>query len=120
MSGARIVNADPIYQGDQVESVVQVYDQLNQAVTIATGSSIDYGIFMDDNSVAYLVQKTIGDGITVRTQIGADIGKFDLVILPADTEPLAGVLYHECVMTQDGKPRTIFYGEFPVNVSPIK
>lgn len=120
MSSARVVDADPIFQGDQLEAVVQVYNRLNQPVTIATGSPIGYGIFMDNNSTQYLVQKSVGDGITLRAQTGNDIGKFDLVILPDDTAPLAGVLYHECVMTQNGKPRTIFYGKFPVEVSPIK
>ena len=120
MSSAREVNADPIFQGDQVEAVVQVYNRLNAAVCIITGSTITYGIFQDNNSTQFLVQKTVGDGITVRAQTGDDVGKFDLVILPADTAPLQGTLYHECVMTQENKPRTIFYGDFPVNVSPIK
>lgn len=119
---ARIVNADPIWQGDHVDAEVQVYNRLNQPVTLPTGTvgTVVYGIHTSDKAQNFLVKKIIGDGITVRAQTGDDVGKFDLVILPSDTAPLSGDLYHECVVTIDGKPRTIFVGTFPVNVSPLK
>jgi hypothetical protein len=119
---ARIVNADTIFQGDHVDAEVTVLNRLNQPVSLPTGTvgAVEYQIRESDKAAAFLVKKEVGDGITVRSQVGSDVGVFDLVILPADTAPLVGDLYHECVVTIGGKPRTIFYGEFPVNVSPIK
>ncbi len=123
MSGARIVNADPIFQGDHVDAVVTVFNRINQPVTLPTGTvgTVEYAIHTSDKANNFLVKKIIGDGITVRPQTGDDIGVFDLVILPDDTAPLSGQdLYHECLVDIDGKPRTIFYGTFPVSVSPLK
>lgn len=117
---ARIVNADEIWQGDHVDAVVTVFNRLNARVTLITGTAITYGMHTSDKAKDFLVKKVVGDGITVRTQSGDDIGVFDLVILPADTAPLVGDLYHECIVVIDSKPRTIFYGTFPVNVSPLK
>lgn len=119
---ARIVNADTIYQGDSLDAVVQVYDSTNNPVTLPTGTvgTVVYGIYQSDKADAFLVRKTVGDGITVRAQSGSDIGKFDLVIPGSDTDSLSGDLYHECVVTIAGKARTIFYGTFPVKISPIK
>jgi hypothetical protein len=120
---ARTVNADPIFQGDHVDAVVTVRNRLNQPVTLPTGTvgTVVYGIHTSDKAKNFLVKKVIGDGVTVRAQTGSDVGLFDLVILPTDTENLAGDdLYHECVVSIGGKPRTIFSGLFPVKVSPIK
>jgi hypothetical protein len=119
---ARIVNADTLYQGDSLDVVVQVYDSSNLPVTLPTGTvgTVIYGIYQSDKSTTFLVKKIIGDGIVVRAQSGSDVGKFDLVLAGSDTENLYGDLYHECVVTIDGKARTIFYGKFPVRVSSIK
>jgi hypothetical protein len=122
MSSAREVNADDVYQGDHVDAEVTVVNRLNQRVALPTGTvgAVTYEIRPDNKSSQKLVEKGIGDGIVVRPQTGSDIGVFDLVILPADTAPLIGNLYHECVVTIDNKPRTVFYGTFPVKVSVIK
>lgn len=119
---ARIVDADSIWQGDYIDAVVTIYNRQNQPVILPTGTvgAVIYEIFDNDKSTKALVTKGVGSGITVRPQTGGDIGVFDLVILSADTEPLSGDLYHECVVTVDAKPRTAFYGTFPVMVSPIK
>ena len=122
---ARVVNVsgiDAIFQGDQVEAQVTVYDSNNERVSLATGTvdTITYQIQNSDKSTGWLVQLGVGSGITVRSQVGGDIGVFDMVILPADTAPLSGVLYHECMVTLQTRPRTILYGEFEVKVSPIK
>lgn len=83
-----------MWAGDNKLIDVTVVDGDGVAVDI-TGATIKWVLAKTAGDSA-LVTKTTGDGITITD---AAAGKFRVTLVPADTESLAGVYYHEAEVT---------------------
>jgi hypothetical protein len=81
-----------------------------------TGAVISF-VFYNGGSAYAPIQfsKTVGNGITIPTQTGANIGVFTVQLLSTDTQNLAGQYYYQCAVTLDGISLISTYGYFQVD-----
>ena len=72
-----------MYAGDSKTLQFTVTTETGGVLTLPLGTQIEWMLKSTEESVSILVDKTIGSGVTI-TQ--ANSGKFEVAILPEDTE----------------------------------
>lgn len=99
-----------MHSGDNRDLQVTIKDAAGAVVNI-TGAALTWALSKGNGSDGprgtALVTKTVGSGITIVD--GAN-GRADIVLVPADTEALAGDYYHELQLVAGGSSSTVLYG----------
>lgn len=101
-----------IYRGDNRTFLVAVKDG-DGAVVDITGASIKFSVKEEISDTDYVIQKTVGSGITIT---GAANGIYEVYLVPADTQNIdVGVYeYDSELTTAAGNVYTLIRGEFTV------
>src|SRR5262245_56542261 len=94
-----------MFAGDSKTLRVTVKDDAGQPVDLAN-AEIRFEMARYAGS-APLVVKSLGDGITIIDQ---SAGRFDVALLPADTEELRGCYYYEAELTNLDIVSTVLTG----------
>ena len=96
-----------MWSGEDKVIRVTVKDSAGAALPL-TGMSVSWKLARA-RSAAALVTKTTADGIALVS--GGSGGQFDITLMPADTDALAGTFLHEAEITDTaGKKSTVFSG----------
>lgn len=103
-----------IFSGDDLRIIATVRDQAGNLIDI-TNASIRWALSADSRSPKLLEKTTALTGSAAITKMNASEFFFDLV--PADTQSLDGVYYHEVdITTSGGKTYTVLHG--PAIIKP--
>lgn len=103
-----------LHAGDYKILEFSVVNSANAAVPLGGVQSIKWWAAKTVKATTYLIQKSIGSGVTVIDDVG---GVVQVVLLGNDTELLGGKeLYHEMeIVDSNGYPQTVLYGTMTIN-----
>lgn len=96
-----------MYSGDTKVLEVTVRDPQGAVVDI-TGKAITWALSPTVNSSSNLIDKTVGDGLTI---INGAAGRYNVLLNPIDTVDLQGSYYHESLLDDNGTISTIMAGK---------
>lgn len=93
---------------------ITVFDEADEPIPLAGAQSVTWKLARTARSAAALT-KTLGDGATIITDDaapgGANCGRLDVRIDPADSASLDGEYFHDCrLVDAAGDTSRIFYG----------
>jgi hypothetical protein len=112
------INQDFVtYRGDTVKPIFAVVDSSGNPVDISGATQIAWSCRLNlDGSP--LISKTKTGGQIAFVNTGVD-GKFQVTILPTDTQPLSGFYIHAAVITDSvGNVSTVEVGRIQVGIAP--
>lgn len=94
---------------------ITVFDEAGAPLPLAGTQAVTWKLARSARSTTAVLTKTLGDGATVITddaaEGGANAGRLNVQIDPADSAGLAGEYFHECTLQDaDGDLSRIFYG----------
>lgn len=95
-----------------------VTDNNGSAVDL-TGAAIVLILRRDEVTGPIVTTKTVGSGITIPTQTGADLGVFRATLAAIDTTDISGTLYMESRVTLSGVSLAVVYGNVAVSPTGI-
>ena len=106
-----------MYAGDHKNLVVTVTNAAGAAVNL-TGATIRWVLAKSAGSAVVVDKSTGGHGITITPGTG---GVFTVALVPADTEGLLGVYYHEAsVVDTLSNVITVLTGAMAIEPSAIR
>lgn len=104
-------NVENYHSGDDLRMKVTAENQNGEIVDV-TGATVRW-VVSEKPGGETIISKEVGAGIEI---IDGPNGRFDILVDGADTDPLSGVKYHECRMTDtDGNTSVLFSGRFVIN-----
>ena len=104
-----------MYAGDSKTLQVTVLDDAGAAADIS-GATVRWQMARYCGATP-VVEKATGSGISI---VDGPTGRFDVALLPADTEALQGCHYHEAELENVGVVSTVLTGEAHIKPTTIK
>ena len=102
-----------MYSGNTRLLKVSVLDQ-DDAIVDLSGASATFVLMKRPGQVA-MITKTVGAGITITNAVG---GEMEVLLVPADTEPLRGAFAYEVEVTDaSGRKTTVLFGTVTIKVN---
>ncbi len=94
---------------------ITVFDEGGEPLPLAGTQGVTWKLARSARSATVVLSKTLDDGVTLiaddAEQGGANAGRLNVQIDPADSADLDGEYFHECTLQDaDGGLSRIFYG----------
>lgn len=95
-----------VFRGDTLDLVLTVTDDADEPVDL-TGATITLTVKPNPGDAGATFTRTVGSGITLRTQSGDTLGQADIAITSANTLQTAGLYYVDVVVVLAGKTQHV-------------